>query len=273
MKHVLYLSAAATIFFASCGSEPEEKAEETVMKPAPIALTEVKGSPDFKDAKIALGEVKAENSGDSSKVTFNFNVENYDLMSQTADASTKMCNNSAKGQHIHFIMDNQPYAALYEPNHTVTLAKNTEHYLMAFLSRSYHESVKSEGAALVYHFKIDENGKVQKMDDPTTPMVFYSRPKGDYVGEADISNLLLDFYVWNAGLSGNDHQVRAHIEANGVDTTMVITDWKPYFLQNVPVGRPKITLTLADKDGNKVDGPMTEVTREFGVSMDEPLAQ
>ncbi len=86
--------------------------------------------------------------------------------------------------------------ALYEPTHTATVALNSEHYVLVFLSRSYHESLKNKGAAMVYHFKVDENGKLQKMADPKTPMVFYSRPKGDYLGK-DTANVLFDYYVWN----------------------------------------------------------------------------
>lgn len=275
MKSIFYLVGTA-LLFSACGDGNEKKTEETTTAapaaPA-VSVSDVTGSPEYDGATIALGKTAAEAAGDSVKVTFNFDVKNYELKSQTADAAGKMCNNSDQGQHIHFIMDNQPYAALYEPKHAVTLAKNTEHYLMAFLSRSYHESVKTKGAALVYHFKVDENGKVQKLDDPATPMVFYSRPKGDYVGEKNTKNLLFDFYVWNTALAADSNQVLAHIKGNGVDTTMVVKDWRAQFLHNMPMGKSNITLTLAGKDGKKLDGPMTEVTREFGLSADEPLAQ
>lgn len=272
MKQVLYSLAAATLMLSACGDEPKQNTEEQAPPPA-VSLSNVDGSPEYDGATIGLGKVNAETAGDSVKVTFNFNVNNYELKSQTADAGAKMCNNSAQGQHIHFILDNAPYAALYEPAHSVTLAKNSEHYLMAFLSRSYHEALKTKGAALVYHFKVDENGKIQKLDEPTTPMVFYSRPKGDYVGEQDTKNLLLDYYIWNTGLGADSNQVLAHIKGNGVDTTMTLRDSRAQFLHNMPMGKSNITLTLADKTGKKLDGPMTEVTREFGLSADEPLAQ
>ncbi len=272
MKNVLYCLVAGTLMMTACNDEPKQENTEEVAPPS-VTVSDVQGSPEYDGATIGIGDVKAEPSGDSVKVTFNFDVKNYELKSQTADAASKMCNNSDQGQHIHFIMDNAPYAALYEPTHTVSLAKNSEHYLMAFLSRSYHESLKTKGAALVYHFKVDENGKVQKMDDPATPMVFYSRPKGDYVGEANTKNLLLDYYVWNTTLGNDSNHVLAHIKGNGVDTTMTMKDWRAQFLHNMPMGKSNITLTLADKDGKKVDGPMTEVTREFGLSADEPLAQ
>lgn len=280
MKQVIYLLAGATLMFTACGNEEsrEDAAEnmettETVIKATPVSMTEVKGSPDFFNATISLNNVSTEPDGENVKVTFDFGVKNYALKKQTEDAEIKMCNNSAQGQHIHFILDNEPYAALYDPTHTVSLAKNTEHYLLAFLSRSYHESLKNKEAVLMYHFKIDENGKVVKLDDPGTPMVFYSRPKGNYVGEADMANLLFDFYPWNTELSGNGNKVLAQIQADNIDTTIRVDKWQAYFLHNLPAGKPKITLTLVDKDGNKINGPMTEVTREFTLAVEEPLPQ
>ncbi len=280
MKHVIYLLAGGMLMFTACGSEEskQETAEnmettETVMKATPVSMTEVKGSPEFFGATISLDKVSTQPDGENVKVTFDFGVKNYALKKQTEDAASKMCNNSAQGQHIHFILDNEPYAALYDPTHTVSLAKNTEHYLLAFLSRSYHESLKNKEAVLMYHFKIDENGKVVKLDDPGTPMVFYSRPKGDYVGEDNTTNLLLDFYPWNTNLSNNGNKVVAHIQAENIDTAMTVDKWHAYFLHHLPMGKPKITLTLVDKDGNKIDGPMTEVTREFTLAHDEPLPQ
>jgi hypothetical protein len=182
-----------------------------------------------------------------------------------------MCNNSDKGQHIHFILDNKPYAALYEPKNSVVLAKNSEHYLLVFLARSYHESIKTKGASALLHFKIDDKGKMQKLSSPSEPMVFYSRPKGDYIGKNNTDNLLLDFYVWNGQLNDSTLNIKAQLKANSVDTTFVLKAWKPYMLKNVPLGKPSITLTLTDKDGNKVQGDNTEVTREFNLAADEPI--
>lgn len=258
------------LLLTSCGNSEEPKEEPIETKG--IELADVPGSPEFDGATIGIGKVSAEAQGeDSAKVSFNFDVKNYELMSQTPDAGGKQCSNSDKGQHIHFILDNKPYAALYEPMHDVVLSKNSEHYLLVFLSRSYHESVKSPGAAAVYHFKVDEKGKVQVMDAPTEPMVFYSRPKGDYLGK-DTENLLFDFYVWNTTLSADGNKVKAEIKGDGLDTTITMNTWKSQFLKNMPMGKSSIKLTLIDAAGNQISGPSSEVTREFTLAKDEPMA-
>lgn len=271
------LLISGTLFFASCqGNAADGENTTTTDSTATassggptISLSPVENSKEFPDAQLGIANVTATPSGDSVKLSFSFNVKNYELKSQTDDKNSELCNNSAQGQHIHFILDNRPYVALYEPKHETTVAKNTEHHLMAFLSRSYHLSLKNKGAALVYHFRVDENGKLQKMDDPKTPMVFYSRPKGDYLGK-DTENILFDFYVWNTTL-GTDHNVKASITAGGRDTSMMISEWRPYFLQNLPMGKTTIKLTLVDMTGNKVDGPETEVSRDINLSQSEPM--
>lgn len=274
-------SALSVIALASCGdgggnTSSTSSADSTAPAPRVMpSLSPVSASPEFPDAKIGLAGVKAEKVGkDSAKVSFTFDVKNYQLKMQTADSATKQCNNSAQGQHIHFILDNMPYKALYEPKNEVTLANGTEHYLMAFLSRSYHESVKSAGAALIYHFRISADGKLEKLDEPKTPMVFFSRPKGDYIGK-DTANVLLDYYVWNASLAPDGYKINATVltEKGGMtDSTKFTFDkWEPKFITNLPTGKNKVMLTLTDKNGIPVEGPCTNVAREFTLTAQEPM--
>lgn len=279
---IAVFTALSVATLSSCGegggNAEKTAAADTAAAPAARVmptLAAFSASPEFKDAKLTMAGVKAEKVGnDSVKVSFSFDVKNYELKMQTTDNGTKLCNNSAQGQHIHFILDNQPYKALYEPKNEVTLAKGTEHYLMAFLSRSYHESVKSPGAALVYHFRINDAGKAEKMDEPKTPMVFYSRPKGDYLSK-DTANVLLDYYVWNCDLAADGYKVAATMlsEKGGMtDTTKFTLDkWEPKFINNLPLGKNKVMLNLIDKDGKQVEGPCTSVAREFNLSAQEPM--
>lgn len=283
MKPLMFPFVLATFLLASSScqqnghvsaDEINDTVEAAAMRPSlePVNLIPVVGSPEFEQAELSLRNARAISIGkDSTKVAFAFDVKNYNLKNQTSDAAGKRCNNSDKGQHIHFILDNKPYNALYEPKHEVSLPKNSEHYLMCFLARSYHESIKTKGAAFVYHFKIDEYGKLVKLEEPKTPMLFYSRPKGDYLG-ADSSNLLFDFYVWNATL-GADYKVKAQIknQSNGQSKDLTIDNWQALFIEHLGTGKSRISINLVDKDGKPVEGPMTNVTRDFQVAAQEPL--
>ncbi|MCF8450139.1 MAG: hypothetical protein K9G49_09745 [Taibaiella sp.] len=278
---LLSITAISAFMIASCGDAGNGKngaaVADSVAAPAGPAptLSAVSPSPEYDGASLTISDVKAEKvSSDSTKLTFKFTVKNFELKMQTADNGNKLCNNSAQGQHIHFIMDTQPYKALYEPKNEITILNGTEHYLVVFLSRSYHESVKSPGAAALYHFRLSENGKLEKLDLPETPMVFYSRPKGDYLGK-DTANILLDFYVWNGGLGADSFKVNATLNPAGSAPedaiSFIIDKWESKFINKLPMGKSKLTLTLLNKEGVQVDGPCTSATREFNLGAQEPM--
>jgi hypothetical protein len=273
----LAITSVALLGLASCKNTTTSSTETTTVTdtnkmaataPAePITIKPVTGSPEFPDAKLGIKNVKAELQGtDSVKITIDYDVKNYELKNQTGDAASKDCYNSKDGQHIHFILDNTPYQALYEPTKTFTVAVKSEHYLMSFLSRSYHESIKTKDAGVLYHFSVDEKGKLTKMEIPKTPMIFYSRPKGQYIGN-DTKNLLLDFYVYNTTLDAAGNKVKVNVNS----TEFTIDKWQPYFINNAPMGDVTVNVQLVDKDGKNIEGVNTSVSRSIKLAAQEPI--
>ena len=195
------------------------------------------------------------------KFTFGVAGETYKLGVQTEDAEQKMCANSPKGQHIHLIVDNAPYAAKYvaEFEHDVA---DGDHHILAFLSRSYHESIKSPGAAVVKKVTVADKG-ITASNDVSEPMLFYSRPKGTYVGAKDTEKVMLDFYLANCDL-GQGYRVKAEI--NGEEH--MIDKWQPYYIEGMDMGENTIKLTLVDQDGNAVNTPLNPVERTFTLKAD-----
>lgn len=274
MRYLSLSLLAAALLAASCNngstSSEQTKSDSATHEPA-ITLTDFPPSPDFPDASLGISNMTVNRTGDSVKLTVLFDVKNYELKSQTNDAGSKQCANSKEGQHIHFILDNKPYVALYEPKHELTLPLNSEHYLLCFLSRSYHESIKHKQAAVLAHFRIDANGKLERLPESKSAMLFYSRPKGDYLGK-DTANVMLDFYPTLANL-GTDHKVRADIsnETNGRKASFTLDKWEPKFIEGLGTGNCSVTLTLLDKDGTPVTGENMSVTRNFKLAADEPM--
>jgi hypothetical protein len=74
---------------------------------------------------------------------------------------------SGKGNHIHVILDNQPYEAYYELDHPFELRNVTEgpHTLRVFASRPWHESYKNDGSFQLVSFTVKGGGDASK---PTT---------------------------------------------------------------------------------------------------------
>ena len=220
------------ILFASCKLEPE------------ITIHKVEGSPEYLNAKINMNKPLAIEDG----YEFSFNVISYELGTQTLKNFDYQLANSAKGQHIHFIVNNNPYSAHYSEKFSKKL-EGDSNVILAFLSRSYHESVKNKNAFVftqVGEDKIDLNKE----------FLFYSRPKGTYEG-LDTEYLLLDFYLVNTEISSNGNKVKATI----MDTEFIIDEWAPYYIKGLPKGEIKIKLELIDVSGNLIDTPFNPSER------------
>ena len=210
-----------------------------------ITITKVIGSPEYENASL---NIKTIEMGDEES-KFSFNIENYDLGIQTLKNFDYQLANSAKGQHIHFIVNNGPYSAHYIDSFSKDFEKESN-VILAFLSRSYHESVKNKNA-----FILTQVGENQV--DLESEFLFYSRPKGTYKG-ADTERLLLDFYLVNTEISSNGNKVRATIQ----DKEFIIDEWAPYYIEGLPKGEINIKLELIDSSGNLIETPFNPSTRK-----------
>jgi hypothetical protein len=162
------------------------------------------------------------------------------------------------GQHIHVIVDNEPYIAHYEADEPLML-KDLEpgtHTLRVFPARHYHLSLKKGDVFKTRTFHVKEKTEDFKFD-ASKPFITYSRPKGSYDTEA-AKELLLDFYVSNIEL-GDDAKVVYGVD--GKETTL--TEWKPA----LEPGEHEITLKLVDGEGNVIEnGGYNNTTRMITVT-------
>jgi hypothetical protein len=224
-----------------------------------IELVPLKDSPEFSDAILELNAPEDGSVQKSNKVTFNYEIKNYQLAKPTVEGSCAIsCANSDKGQHIHLILNNAPYLAKYEPSFTDSLPDGN-YIALSFLSRSYHESLKHFGASDVRQFTVGK--AVKEKVDLSKPMLFYSRPKGEYKGK-DTENVLLDFFLTNTVLSEKGNKVRATINGK----TFLITDWRGYILKGLPMGESTIKLELLDASENPIPGKYNVVERTITLS-------
>lgn len=188
---------------------------------------------------------------DKDEAKFNFTVSGFDLKQQTPDAPERGCANSPDGQHIHFILNNKPYLAKYDPSFSEKVDPG-HNVLLAFLSRSYHESVKDPAAFVVKEFDMPGTSDIKGNTDQYANL-FYSRPKGDYK-KSDGDKVLLDFYLVNATLSPNGMRVRATIDGQ----SFLLTEWAPYFIEGLELGQHTVRLELVDQQGAVVPGPFND---------------
>ena len=174
------------------------------------------------------------------------------------------------GNHVHVIVDNEPYIAvrdvsepldlnaLVQENLGHELSEGT-HVVRVFPSRGHHESVKQDGAfaMVTFHYRSQTEGFELDAD---APMLTFSRPKGCYpVGE----RVLLDFYMSHAELAEDGLRVRYDLDGAIQGD---ITSWVPHYLENLPALEHTLQLQLVDAEGNPVPGPFNDTTRTIRVA-------
>lgn len=209
---------------------------------------------------------------------------------------------TGKGNHVHVILDNQPYEAYYEIGQPFELRNVVEgkHTLRVFASRPWHESYKNDGVFQMATFTVKGGGDASKPTtatggqtvaknspspaaspaapregkdmpsstagavDATKPLLTYSRPKGEYKG-ADADPIMIDFWLSNAKLKddGGEYRVRYIIDN---DEPRFIDKWEPIWLSGWTSGKHTVRLELLDKDGKPVDnGGYNTTSREITV--------
>lgn len=242
MRSALLIISA--LLFAACGSAPSEnRSNSNVVSPEKQVLTVVERPQKIKDLMAARGlqdeaaptlrivEPKADATIASSTVKVKIELSG-DLKGYKPhmDEATKT------GNHVHVILDNQPYEAYYNIDSAFELRNvaDGEHTLRVFPSRPWHEAYKNNGAFQMVKFTVKNGGADASKPtttntgntmanantaptpegkdmqnstagavDPTKPLLTFSRPKGEYKG-ADADAIMIDFWLTNAILAGDD---------------------------------------------------------------------
>ncbi len=181
--------------------------------------------------------------------------------------------------HVHLILDNRPYKAIYDPKQPIKLSELTggealsegRHVLVAFPSRANHESVKSKGALVVVPFWVGKKG--DSKDDPTKkPMLVYSRPKGEYKGEM-ANHVLVDFYVHAVTLAAGKEHVNVSVTGPGIERALeakVERFGTPLYLDNLRNGTYELKVELADASNRLIPGAWNSTTRTIKIDRDAP---
>lgn len=202
-------------------------------------------------------------------------AENFEPGEQTDTERANEISNSENGQHFHLILDNEPYMANYEAGTPFDLSTldSGAHTLIAFPSRSYHESVKGEDAYdLVNFYVAEESGSFPLREDE--PAIIYSRPKGEYTG-ADAEQIMLDFYLHNVELSEDGHKARYTIHEEGEEdselASITLTEWAPAFVTGLESGTYVVRLQLLDEEDTVVPGTFNDTQREITVQLESDM--
>jgi hypothetical protein len=316
MRILTVITLFTCAFFAGCGNATDGNhanhapaANSNASPAGPVNLSETEVPQRIKDMMASRGEQDSAQpeveivvppdgaTVESSTVRIMLSVGG-DLKGYKPgmDPETKM------GNHIHVILDNQPYEAYYniEKEFELRNVPDGEHTLRVFASRPWHESYKNEDSFHIVRFTVKNGGA--NLDIPATtnsgqpmsnansntapsgtpegkdmpasqggkvdlskPLLTYSRPKGEYKG-ADSDPVMIDFWLANAKLVGDGGDYRVRYSVNGGEPKF-IEKWAPLWLSGWTAGKHTIKLELVDKDGNVVDnGGYNSTSRDITIT-------
>ncbi|PSB05527.1 hypothetical protein C7B69_25215, partial [filamentous cyanobacterium Phorm 46] len=200
----LFAAAVLILGLASCGASPAElpnsknksgSATAQVNKISeaspPEAIQKLCQALEIYQPQISILNPLPDEVLQDINVSVQFQVKDFPIFKEA---------NLGLGPHLQVLLDNQPYAAVYDINQTLTLSdlEPGTHTLRVLAARPWEESFKNEGAFAETTFHIftktgDNN------PDRTLPLLTYNSPQGSYGAEP----ILLDFYLTNAPL----HQI------------------------------------------------------------------
>ncbi|WP_373534721.1 hypothetical protein [Microcoleus sp.] len=255
------LFAAAVLIFglASCGARESEfpasgNKSGSATAPAnkisevspPEAIQQLRQALEIYQPQISILNPKPDEVLQDINVSVQFQVKNLPLFKDP---------NLGLGPHLQVLLDNQPYAAVYDINQPLTLSdlEPGTHTLRVFAARPWEESFKNEGAYAQTTFHIFT--KTQNNNpDRTLPLLTYNSPQGSYGAEP----IMLDFYLTNAPLhqvaqqNSQDEILDWKIRATVNGQSFAIDQWQPIYLKGFKPGKNWVQLELIDEAGNSV---------------------
>jgi hypothetical protein len=286
---------------ANTSSSPAVQNLTVVERPQKILdLMASRGDQDKATPTLKILEPKADSTVPSStvkvKLQLGGDLKGYKPM---------MDETTHTGNHIHVILDNQPYEGYYNLDQPFELRNvaDGEHTLRVFPSRPWHESFKNDGAFQMVKFTVKNGGadtnkpattnagqqmsnansnanasagptpegkdmqssNVGSTFDPKKPLLTYSRPKGEYKG-ADTDAVMIDFWLSNGKLTGNGGEYRVRYTIDGGEPKY-IDSWEPIWLSGWTAGKHTVKLELVNQNGETVDnGGYNSTSRDITIT-------
>ncbi|RCJ42418.1 hypothetical protein A6770_34900 [Nostoc minutum NIES-26] len=262
------MTLALVLNLASCGEKavsqevsigykekPQQISQQFSEVSPPDVIQELRPALEIYRPQVTIVTPKPDEVLQENTVTVSFQVKDLPIFK---DPQLEL------GPHLHVILDNQPYIAVYDLNQPLLLPDLSPgtHTLRVFASRPWHESFKNEGAyaQTTFHIftKTDDN-----QPDPTLPLLTYSRPKDSYGAEP----ILLDFYLTNAPLhlvakdDSNDEFGNWRIRSTINGESFVLDRWQAVYLKGFKPGKNWVKLEFLDNQGNPVKNAFNTTVR------------
>ncbi len=273
----LFTAAVLILGLASCGAGPRElpnSANKSGSATAqinrisevspPEAIQKLRQALEIYQPQVSILNPLPDAVLQDINVSVQFQVKDFPIFKEA---------NLGLGPHLQVLLDNQPYAAVYDINQTLTLSdlEPGTHTLRVFAARPWEESFKNEGAFAQTTFHIFTKTE-DNQPDRALPLLTYNSPQGSYGAEP----ILLDFYLTNAPLhqvaqaNSQDDILDWKIRATVNGESFAIDQWQPIYLKGFKPGKNWVQLELIDERGNIVKNAFNNTVRLINY---QPLGQ
>lgn len=152
-----------------------------------------------------------------------------------------------KGNHLHICIDNKEHHISNNNIFEFPLSDG-KYKLIAFISRSFYESIKNPTAIMAKEIGI-KNGELQSSQNFSSVDIVYNAPRGTYIKG---NKILLDFVLVGTTLQEGGNQVKVTINNQ---KSFYINKWQAYFLEGLDVGTYEVKLELLDALGKQIAAP------------------
>jgi hypothetical protein len=262
----LAASLLAALLVAGLVSCSQPTAQNSVRRPGsssgkisevatPIAIQSLQRSLEAYQPQVKILSPRADEVLQDTQVSVKLQVQDLPIFQ---DEALKL------GSHLHLLLDNQPYGAIYQTQQPIVFddLEPGTHTLRVFAASPWDESFKNEGAYAQTTFHLFAKTPENK-PDLSKPLLTYSRPQASYGAEP----FLLDFYISNVPLhlaaqedatdDIPDWQIRCTI--NGESFTF--DRWEPIYLKGLKPGKNWIQVELLDDQGNPFPNAFNNTVR------------
>lgn len=223
--------------------------------PLPLAIQELRKSLEKYQPQVTILYPKPNEILIDNRVSVRFQVKDLPIFKDEK---------LGLGPHLHVLLDNSTYQAVYDLNKPLVL-ENLEpgtHTIRAFASRPWHESFKNEGAYTQVSFHVFTKTQ-ENSPNPSLPLLTYSRPQSTYGAEP----IMLDFYLTNAPLhlvaqeNPEDDIADWRIRCTVNGKSFLLDRWQPVYLKGFKPGKNWVQLEFLDEQGNPINNVFNNTAR------------
>lgn len=174
------------------------------------------------------------------------------LGGMTPFAQNRPTSKTNKGNHLHLCVNGQQHQISNENIFDCPLP-NGKHELVAFIARSFYESIKHPEAIIAKEIVV-RNGELVSSNNLAKVAVVYNAPLGTFRLEEG-SPLLFDFVLVGTSIEKGGNSLRVTINQTQV---FELDKWQAYHLEGLTAGKHLIQLELLDASGHLIADPVQQ---------------